>query len=134
MRRKRRGRKGVSLIEAMIGLIVIIPIGLAAIDMYTFMVVAQQNEELSETAARVAATKGSQQGAEAAISEIIDRVQISSVIKSVNADQIKYDPVAQKVTVTTSMLVHMPVPFPNYTDLNCQATSMEPIVATPAPP
>jgi len=129
----KRKQKGVSLIEAVIGLVVIIPIGLAALDMYAFMVAAQQNEELSETAARVAATKGSQSTAEAAISEILDRVQTSAIVKSVVADQVKYDPVVGKVTVTFSMTVHLPVPFPNYENLNCQATSIEPIVSQPAP-
>jgi hypothetical protein len=130
---RKRNKKGVSLIESVIGLVVIIPIGLAALDMYAFMVAAQQNEELTESAARVAATKGSQSSAEAAISEIIDRVQTSAIVKGVVADQVKYDPVASKVTITFSMTVHLPVPFPNYENLNCQATSIEPIVAMPAP-
>ena len=71
--------------------------------------------------------------AEAAVSEILDRVQTSSIVKSVTADQIKYDPASGKVTVTFSMTVHMPIPFPKFENLTCQATSIEPIVSMPAP-
>ena len=130
MARKKRGQ---SMIEVMIGLVVIIPIGLAAVDIVTLTNASQNNEELCETASRAAATKGDQQGATKAVQEIIDRVQLNSVIQQVSIQNVTYDLGTGKVTVGLVMTVKVPVPFPYLNTVDCQAISAQPIVSTPAP-
>ena len=129
----RRSKRGQSLVEAVIGMVVIIPIGLAALDMVVFTQVAQQNEELVEMSARAAAQRGDQASAYKAVQDVVSRVQTSSVIQDVVIQNVTFDLAKGQVSVNTAMTVRVPVPLPWLSIVTCQASSVQPIVSTPAP-
>jgi Flp pilus assembly protein TadG len=112
---------------------ILIPLGLVGIDLVAFISSTQQNEQLAEMAARAAATQFSQQGAQDAAQDAVQHFQTTSVMSSVSLDQVKFDQNAGTVTVSTLMDVKMPVPFPYFNQVNCRASSLQPIVSTPAP-
>ncbi len=130
--RRKRGQKGQSLIEVMIGLIVIIPIGLAAVDLVVLTNASQNNEELCEIAARAASTKGNAAAATNAVQQVIDRVTLTNVVQEVIIDDVQYNLDTGQVNVTLIMRVHVPVPFPNFDTISCRAGAVQPIVSTPA--
>lgn len=136
MKQKRthlRVRQGQSMIEVMIAFIVLIPVGLGGLDLFTYMAVSQQNEQLAETACRAASTKDSQKAALDAAQDACNHVSTSNIILSADLDQVNFDPASGFVTVTTGMRVNMPVPIPYFANARCQANAIQPIVSTPAP-
>jgi hypothetical protein len=130
---KGRKRKGQSLIEVMCGLVVIIPIGLASIDVVVLTNASQNNEELCEMSARAASTKRNAATATQAVQEIVQRVSLNNVVQNIDIDDINYDLNAGQVTVALIMRVHMPVPFPGFDTISCKASAVQPIVSFPAP-
>jgi len=132
-RRHLRNHRGQSLVEVMTAFLILIPIGLAGLNLFTYMSVAQQNEQLAETACRAAATKDSQHAALDAAQDACDHVTMSSIIQSAGLDQVNFDPASGFVTVTTAMQVKLPVPMPYFSNVRCQANAIQPIVSTPAP-
>jgi Flp pilus assembly protein TadG len=131
--RKLRRRNGQSLVETMIAFLVLIPIGLVALDMTVFISSTQQNEQLAETAARSAATTGDEGGARLVAQDAIDHFQTSAVIQSVSLDFVKFDTGTGFVQVGILMDVKLPVPFPGYSVINCRASATQPIVSTRPP-
>ena len=130
--RKLRRGGGQSLVETMIAFLVLIPIGLAAIDLTTLVSSTQQNEALAETAARTASVQGDEAGAKLVAQDAVDRLT-SSVIQSVSLDYVKFDQASGIVSVGTMMDVKLPVPFPGYSVINCKANANLPIVSTRPP-
>ena len=128
-----RNTRGQSLIEVMLGLLVIIPIGLAAVDIVVLTQSSQNNEELAETAARAASTKGNEASATNAVQQIVQRVARNNVVQDVQIDDLKYDLGKGMVSVSLLMTVKLPIPFPNFTTVTCRADAVQPIVSTPAP-
>jgi Flp pilus assembly protein TadG len=127
-----RSRRGSSLVEAIVGFIVIIPIGLAAVDVATLISTSQTNEQVAEQAARAAACQRSQQGAQKAAEESLAQTQTSNIITSINIDPVVIDPVQGTVTVFSNMQVRMPIPLPFLTQFDLRAASIQPIVSFPA--
>jgi len=121
------------MIETMTAFLILIPVGLAAFNLFVLVSTTQINEQLAETASRAAATKGDQQGALNAAQDAVDHVATSNVIQSAALEQVNFDPVAGFVNVTTTMVVKLPVPLPYFSEANCRANSIQPIVSTPAP-
>lgn len=135
MRRIRRGgrrNKGQSLVEVMVGLIILVPIGLAALDLVVFTQATQANEQLAETAARAAASAGSQSGAQQNAQDVMQRFQPSSIMPSAEISSVQFNTGTQMVTVTTTMQVQVPVPMPFLSNVTCTANSVQPILSTPA--
>lgn len=132
MRRKRRNQ-GQTLVETMLGFIVLIPIGLAAVNVVTLISTSQNNEQWAEIAARAAATKPDQTTALKAAQDAITECEINSIVKSVAIKEVKFDLATGHVTVNTAMQVQLPVPIPGFSEINCSASSIQPIVSTPAP-
>lgn len=132
-RTRLRNRQGQSLIEVMTAFLILIPVGLGGLDLFTYVSVSQQNEQLAETACRAAATKDSEHAALDAAQDACNHVVVSSIIQSANLQQVSFDPASGFVTVTTSMQVKMPVPLPFFSNTTCQANAIQPIVSTPAP-
>lgn len=130
--RKQRRKKGQSLVEVMVGLIVIIPIGLAAVDIVVLTSASQNNEELAETAARAASTKRNAASATNAVQEIVNRVALNNVVQDVQIDDVDYNLGTGQVSVSLIMKVHVPVPFPSFDTISCRAGAVQPIVSTPA--
>ncbi len=132
MRRNWRNR-GQSLIETMIGFMVLIPIGLAAVNVVTLVSTSQNNEQWAEIAARAAATRPEKTSALKAAQDALTECEINSIVKSVEITNMRFDLATGHVTVNTSMQVQLPVPIPGFSEVNCQASSIQPIVSTPAP-
>lgn len=129
---RKRGQRGQSLIEAMIGFLVLIPIGLLVVDLVTVLSATQTNEQWADSAARAAACQGTMTGAEESAKKALERFEPSAVMNSVQVEQVQYDPVKGQVSVSTVMEVSVPVPFPVLNKLQCHAASVQPIVAIPA--
>ena len=127
-----RGKKGQSLVEAMIGFMVLIPIGLMVVNLVTVLSATQANEQWAESAARAAACRGDMISAKQAAEVALQRFQPSNVMNSIQVDQVQYDPVKGQVTVSTIMMVTVPVPSPLLNTMECHAASVQPIVAIPA--
>jgi|688.fasta_scaffold632082_2 Flp pilus assembly protein TadG len=124
--------KGQSLIEVMLGLLVIIPIGLAAVDIVVLTNASQNNEEIAETAARAASTQGNAASATNAVEQIVQRVALNNVVQSLDIDDVNFDLGKGTVSVSLIMTVKMPIPFANFSTISCKAGAIQPIVSTPA--
>lgn len=132
-RRSRRRKKGQSLIEAMIGFMVLIPIGLAAVNVVCLISTSQTNEQWAEIAARAAATKVDQAGASKAATEALGDLELNQIIQEVQVSNTDFSLATGHVTVFTTMKVKLPVPIPGFSEVTCSASSIQPIVSTPAP-
>lgn len=127
-----RRRQGQSLLEAITGLAVIIPLGLFAVDLVAVMQSTQTNEQWAEIAARNAASKFNEQAARQAAEQSLEKVQTTAVISSITLESVVYDTTKSTVTIGTRMLVSMPVPLPYMNVVECHAKAVQPIVALPA--
>ena len=130
---KRRSSRGQSLIETLVGMVIIIPIGLASVDVTAMVIANHLNEHLADRAARAAANQIDAEQAKAMAQKIIDTYLITSPINEVDLDHITYDLNAEQVTVITSVSVNLPIPFGATNRVVLRSSSTQPIVATPAP-
>ncbi len=131
--RPRKRNKGQTLVETMIGFVVLIPIGLAAVNVVTLVSTSQNNEQWAEIAARAAATKPDKTSALKAAQDAITECEVNSIVKKVQITGMNFDLATGHVTVNTAMQVQLPVPIPGFSEVNCSASSIQPIVSTPAP-
>lgn len=129
----RARRKAQSLVETLTGFIILIPIGLAAVDVVAFVSAADSNEHLAETAARGAAKAADQQGAQTIAEDVVKHCAPVWMVQNVMVDDVNYDMGSGTVRVSVLMQMKLPVPVPGYSEISCHANSIEPIVFTPAP-
>lgn len=134
-KRCKRGRKNKaqSLVEAMAGFVILIPLGLAAVDVIAFVSACDSNEHLAEAAARSAAKMPSQDAAQSVAEDAVKHCSPVWMVEKVLVDDVQYNPAKGMVSVATLMQLKLPVPLPGYTEISCRASSIEPIVFTPAP-
>ncbi len=133
MKRKRKA-KGTSLIETMAGFIILIPIGLAAIDIATLVATSQTNDEWAESAARIAGRQRSEAQATKAAEATIGEFETSNTILKIEVVEVAFNLGTGKVTVTTDMEVKVPVPIPFLPPtVHFRAMAIQPIVSIPAP-
>jgi hypothetical protein len=128
----KRSARAQSLIEALIGFVVLIPIGLASVNLVTLISTTQTNEQWAETAARAAACCTCETMSQTAAKSSLRRFVPSNIISSVEAEKVSFDKVAGQVTVSTVMQVNMPIPMPLMNKFECRASATQPILATPA--
>ncbi len=128
----RRSHSGQTLIEAMFGFVILIPIGLAAVDVVTLMSATQTNEQWAETAARAAGSCSCESMASTMAKKSLSRFKPTNIISSVEMDKVKFDEVNGQVTVSTVMQVNMPIPMPLMNRFECRASAIQPLLATPA--
>ncbi len=131
--RKHRSKTGQSLIETLLGMVIIIPLGLASVDITAMVVANHLNEHLADRAARAAANQVDAAQAQTTAQKIIDSYVITSPINEVDLNNVVYDLNIEQVTVFTSVSVNLPIPFGTTNQVVLHASSTEPIVATPAP-
>jgi Flp pilus assembly protein TadG len=117
----------------MTAFLVLIPIGLAGIDIACAVSSAQTNEQLAETAARAAASQGNQKAAQNAAQDAVDRFTPGSIITSATLGDVNFDTNTATVQVQTTVTVKLPVPVPYFKEFTSQASSTQPIVALPPP-
>lgn len=127
-----RKSKGQSLVETMTAFFILLPIGLAGLDIATLVSATQQNEGLAETASRSASFGVDQKSAQLRAEEAVEGFQTGVIVKSVAVDKLNFDLGKGTVSVTTVAEVKLPVPFPFFNEVTCRATSLQPIVSTRA--
>ena len=133
LRRRKRNRKGQSLVETMAGFFILIPLGLFFFDLVTMMTAGQTNEQWAEIASRAAATQTSEQMALKSAETAISKCTTTSVIQNVQIEAVKFDTQQGQVSVSTVMTVKLPVPFPYFNQVQLRAAAIEPIVSAQAP-
>lgn len=121
------------MVETLSGFVVLIPIALAAVDVVAFVSAVDSNEHLAEAAARGAAKASSQDGAQTVAEDVVKHCTPPWMVQSVMVDDVEYDVGKGMVSVATLMQMKLPVPLPGYSEISCRASSIEPIVSTPAP-
>ncbi len=131
--RPRRSRKGVSLIETLAGMMVLIPLGLVALDLSTLIATQNIQERVVEDAARAAGNQVDQNSASQAAKNSIDSFKPQSLILSITMENCNYNSASGQVAVTTVMNVKLPIPCGDFNIITLRADSLEPIVAMPAP-
>ncbi|HNB21264.1 MAG TPA: hypothetical protein PKZ32_02540 [Candidatus Melainabacteria bacterium] len=132
-RSKKRKSRASSLVETLTGFIILIPIGLAAVDVVAFMSAVDSNEHLAEAAARGAAKASDQDKAQTVAEDVVKNCTPVWMVQAVMVDDVDYDASKGLVSVATLMQLKLPIPLPGYTEIKCRANSVEPIVFTPAP-
>jgi hypothetical protein len=129
---KRRKARGSVLVEALCGFFIFIPLAFTIADIAVITNAAQANEEFAEQLARLCATVQTQDNAKAACRDVIRQYQPASNIKSVNLDQLTFDVGLKRISLTTSMVVALPVPIPGHETQVVTASVAQPIVSFPA--
>ncbi|CAN5237258.1 hypothetical protein BH11CYA1_BH11CYA1_42360 [soil metagenome] len=130
--RRIRGANGQTLIEAMVGFIVLIPIALFAVDVVAVMSTAQTNEQWAETAARAAGSCDCETMATNAVKNSLKRFVPTSIISSVELEKMTFDQINGQVTVATVMQINVPIPLPGMNHFEFRASAIQPLLGTPA--
>lgn len=135
MKKTRKKRtKGNALIESIVGIgLVFVPLVLCAADLAVMFHAAHSNEEFAEQLARLCATLPDQANAARACSDVIRQYQLPSHFANLTLSNLSFDVGAQEVSLTTSVMVTMPVPFPGYERVTVSANAKQPILSTPVP-
>ncbi len=127
-----RGRRGASLIEAVIGFCILLPIILFAVDVAMVTSMAQANEEFAEQLARLCSSVQNQNNAQKACIDVIAQYQKPPNVLSLDLNAVKFDLGLQQVSITTSMDVALPVPMFGQKTHRVTATAMQPVISFPA--
>ena len=106
---------------------------LVAVDVVAFVSAVDSNEHLAEAAARGAAKASSQDTAQTVAEDVVKHCTPPWMVQKVMIDDVEYDIGKGMVSVATLMQMKLPVPLPGYSEISCRASSIEPIVSTPAP-
>lgn len=128
-----RSNRASSLAETLAGFIILIPLALAAVDVVAFMSAVDSNEHLAEAAARGAAKASNQDKAQTVAEDVVKNCSPVWMVSSVMVDDVDYNLQKGMVSVAVLMQLKLPVPLPGYSEVKCRASSVEPIVSTPAP-
>ncbi|MBX9952679.1 MAG: hypothetical protein K2Y39_26125 [Candidatus Obscuribacterales bacterium] len=131
---KYRKIRGNALIESIVGVgIVFVPLVLFAADLAVMFHAAHANEEFAEQLARLCSTLPDKSNAAQACSDVIRQYHLPSNISKLEYSNLNFDVGTQEVSLTTSMIVTMPVPFPGYERVTVSANVKQPIVSVPVP-
>ena len=130
--KSRRRSRGSVLVEALCGFFIFIPLAFVIVDMAAITIAAQANEEFAEQLARLCATVQTQDNANAACRDVIRQYQLGANVKSVNLDRLTFDVGLKRVSITTSMVVTLPIPIPGHVSHIVTANVTQPVVSFPA--
>ncbi len=132
---KKRQGKGNALIESIVGVgLIFVPLVLLAADLTFMFQAAHVNEEFAEQLARLCSTLKDKANAEKACLDVIKQYQLPKSYSNLEVSDLNFDLSAQEVSLTTKMVVTMPVPFPGYERITVSANVKQPIVSIPVPP
>lgn len=133
---KRRTKKGVSLIEAILAAMILIPIALLVLDLMVLVAANSMNDTACKNAARAGGNQPNGNAASQAAEKVLATFTKSGIVKSLTIDDVIYNESKGTCTVTTIMAVNLPVPFPGFSQLTFNGRAVEPIVGTanPNPP
>ena len=107
-----RTPRATSMMEVMAGALVLIPILLLAVDGAYVLIASKSNQELAESAARIAANKTTKNDAVQAASNAVARFPKTDNMDAVKMEKVDYCLQKRMVTVCVVMDVRMPVPLP----------------------
>lgn len=124
-----RSRKGQGLMEAAAAAMFLIPIAMGLLNVTVMVISNMTNDTAAKNCARAAANQNSQPQAQQAAQKIINGIKTSSIITSVALSSVDYPASKEAVTVTTTMDVRLPVPFPGFDHQVFVAKAVEPILA-----
>jgi hypothetical protein len=127
MRISRKAR-GQALIEAVCTAMILIPLALCMLDILVLIVANSMNDSCAKSAARSAANQADKPTALAAAKIAVSSLHTSAIITNVSMPGFLYDTGSGKVTVQTQIGVHLPMPFPGFTDMTFEAKDVEAIV------
>ncbi len=125
MKTNSRSRRGSSLAESAVAAIVLIPIALCILDLLVLASANTMNDTAAKNAARAAANQADAATAGLAAQNALSTFHKSSIITDIGVD-LQYT--AEQVTCETTMKVHLPVPFPGFSDLVFKAKDVEPVM------
>lgn len=131
-RHSQRQARAQSIIEVACGAIVLVPIALLVIDVVFVFGAIKANNELAQSAARLAGNKSSQDAANMAARTTVADFSGSPNESDATLEQFQYDELSKMVTVKTQMTVKLPVPLPGAATTLITAVSTQPIVGIPA--
>lgn len=132
---KKRHVKGNALIESIVGVgLIFVPLVLCAADITFMFQAAHANEEFAEQLARLCSTLKDKANAEKACLDVIKQYQLPKNYSNLELTDLVFDLSAQEVSLTTKMVVTLPVPFPGFDHLTVSANAKQPIVSIPVPP
>ena len=130
-----RRQKANSLIESIVGVgLVFVPLALVAADLAFMFHAAHLNEEFAEQLARLCSTLPDQANAAKACDDVIRQYKLPQNITKLEFHDLIFDVKQQEVSLSTSMVLTMPVPFPGYERVTVKANAKQPIVSIPVPP
>lgn len=123
---RRRKQNGSNLAESAVAAIILIPIALAILDLIVAVAANTMNDSAAKNAARAAANQSSKPQALEAAANALSTFHKSNIITGISVD-LEYN--GDKAIAETTMKVHLPVPFPGFSDLTFKARDVEPVVA-----
>ena len=125
-----RKSRGQGLVEAITAAIILIPLAFCLLDFIVLVIANSTNDTLAKNCARAAANQDSQTKALEAAQKSIKSFHSSTIISadSLQLSGFNYDSTKGYVTAQTTMQVHLPMPFPGYSDMTFRALASEPIV------
>ncbi len=126
LKKNSRARKGSNLAESAVAAIILIPIALAILDLIVLVSANSMNDTAAKNAARAAANQADQPTAGEAAANALSTFHKSSIITNIDV-VLQWTP--DQVTCVTTMKVHLPVPFPGFSDLVFTAKDVEPVIA-----
>jgi uncharacterized membrane protein YgcG len=134
-----RSVRGASLVEAATGLVILVPIVLALIDISAIVIAQTSNDALAKHAARQAATQTSFALRQQAAQSIVTAFEASSLCSSPQMLSYSEPNSAQAISkqtvkVTTQIVCNLPVPVPlgGPSTQTFQASALEPLVGVRA--
>lgn len=130
---KSRSSSAFGLIEAVVCFAIFVPLTLLGADMAVLYNAAQVNEEFSEQLARLCSTLPDKSNANKACQDLVRMYKPPPNILEVGLISLDFDLGMQTVTVTTSMEVKPPFPFPGFEKQKLVAKVVQPIVSVPTP-
>jgi hypothetical protein len=129
---RKRSRRGQGITEAVTAAIIIVPVCLCMFDLIVVIVANSMNDTACKNAARAAANQPDPNSATNAANLSLNTVH-SPLLNGITLQGLNYQ-ASVSVTCQTRASVHLPVPFPGYSDLIFDAQDVEPIVGSPSPP
>jgi len=128
-----RTSRGQGITEAVTAALVIIPIALFLFDLLVLVIGNSMNDTACKNAARAAANQPDITTATAAAQKSLRTAHSPLVNGIVILQQLDYLPNVS-VSCKTRVSIHLPIPFPGYSDLNFDTQDVEPIVGATPPP
>jgi hypothetical protein len=132
--KRHKKSSGQSLVETLVGFMLLIPIGLVSYDLTYILIACQNNEQLADNAARAAARHGDPVSAQKSVQLAIDDFQQTANYGNVSLTDFTYnDQNNGQIYLALKMDVNIPVVFASWRTMTVNAQSVQPIVGIPAP-